>query len=80
MRMGWLMEFLPLGAIRPLSLSGAGCAITHAECTGVSGPGYYAAGPRLDVQDVPRQVAAVLYVLRARPSGHMTFRVMGERG
>jgi hypothetical protein len=37
----------------------------HAECTGVSGPGYYAAGPRLDVQDVPRKVTAVLYVLRA---------------
>ena len=37
----------------------------HAECAGVSGPGYYAAGPLLDVQDVPRKVTAVLYVLRA---------------
>lgn len=24
----------------------------HAECVGVSGPGYYVAGPRRDVQDV----------------------------
>ena len=35
----------------------------HAECAGVSGPGYYAAGPLLDVQDVPRKVTVVLYVL-----------------
>ena len=28
----------------------------HAECAGVSGPGYYAAGPRLDVQDVPAKL------------------------
>ena len=28
----------------------------HAECAGVSGPGYYAAGPQLDVQDVPAKL------------------------
>jgi len=27
-------------------------AIMHAECAGVSGPGYYAAGPQRDVRDV----------------------------
>ena len=54
------MEFLPLGAIRPHER--AGCAIMHAECAGTSGLGYYATGPLLDVQDVPRQVRAVLYV------------------
>ena len=51
MRIGWFMEFLPLGAIRPLER--AACAITHAECAGVSGPGYYATGPQRDVRDVP---------------------------
>jgi hypothetical protein len=35
----------------------------HAACVGVSGPGYYAAGPLLDVQDVPRKVTVVLYIL-----------------
>jgi hypothetical protein len=35
----------------------------YAECAGVSGRGYYAAGPLLDVQDVPHKVTAVLYVL-----------------
>jgi len=30
-------------------------AIMHAGCAGVSGLGYYAAGPRLDVQDVPAE-------------------------
>ena len=54
MRIGWFMEFLPLGAIRPLER--AACAITHAECAGVSGPGYYAAGPQPDVQDVPAKL------------------------
>jgi hypothetical protein len=38
----------------------------HGECTGMSGPRYYAVGPLLDVQDVPRKVVAVLCVLRVR--------------
>jgi hypothetical protein len=33
-------------------------AIMNAECAGVSGPGYYATGPRLDVQDVPAKSQA----------------------
>ena len=33
-------------------LRGLECAIMHAECAGVSGPGYYAAEPRRDVPDV----------------------------
>ena len=37
----------------------------HAECAGVLGPGYYATGPLLDVQDVLRKITAVLYDLRA---------------
>jgi hypothetical protein len=31
----------------------------HAECPGESGSGYYAAGPRPDVQDVPVEGEAV---------------------
>ena len=53
MRMGF-MECLPLGAIR--ALGGLECAIVHAECAGVSGPGYYVAGPQPDVQDVFAEV------------------------
>src|SRR6266496_4494110 len=34
--------------------------ITHAECAGVSGPGYYAAGPRRDVLGRLCQREAVL--------------------
>src|SRR5690242_10736101 len=63
MRIGWFMEFLPLGAIRPLER--AGCAITHAECAGVSGLGYYAAGPDSDVLRRLRHCEAVLI----RPTG-----------
>ena len=48
------MEVPPLSAMRaPWVLE---WAIMHAECAGVSGPGYYAAGPQLDVQDVPTKM------------------------
>ena len=44
------MEVPPLSAMRASWV--LEWAIMHAECAGVSGPGYYAAGPHLDVQDV----------------------------
>jgi hypothetical protein len=48
------MEVPPLSAMRaPWVLE---WAIMHAECAGVSGPGYYAAGRRPDVQDVPAKL------------------------
>lgn len=43
----------------------------------MSGPGYYVAGPRSDVQDVPCQAAAVLYVPEARCRGQV-IRVSGR--
>ena len=50
MRIGWFMEVPSLSAMRaPWVLK---WAIMHAECAGVSGPGYYAAGPQRDVRDV----------------------------
>ena len=70
MRIGWFMEFLPLGAIRPLER--AACAITYAECAGVSGPGYYAAGRRSDVQDVPVRGQS------SYKAGHVAFYRQGE--
>ena len=33
----------------------------HAECAGVSGPGYYATGPRLDVPDVSAKLQPSSY-------------------
>jgi hypothetical protein len=44
----------PLGAIA--SLRGLERAIVHAECAEASGQGYYAAGLRLDVPDVPTKL------------------------
>ncbi len=41
-------------------LGGRECAIVHAECAGVSGLGYYAAGPGPDVLGRLRQGEAVL--------------------
>jgi hypothetical protein len=50
------MEVPPLSAMRaPWVLE---WAIMHAECAEVLGPGYYAAGPLLDVQDVPAKSQA----------------------
>src|SRR5262249_49800460 len=59
-RIGWFIEVLPLGAIRPLEQ--VACVITHAECAGVSGPRYYAAGPGADVLGRLRKGKAVLCV------------------
>jgi len=50
------MEVPPLSAMRASWM--LKWAIMHAECAGMSGPGYYAAGPLLDVQDVPAKSQA----------------------
>src|SRR5689334_18074063 len=71
MRIGWFIGLLPLGAIRPLER--AACAITHAECAGVSGPGYYATGLVEDVLGRLPQVESSLCILR------VTFRMSGQR-
>ena len=72
------MEFLPLGAILPLG--GLECVITHAECAGVSGPGYYAAGPRPDVQDVPVKPQPSFMSRGMRRRGQVIFRRDGRAG
>ena len=55
-------QFLPLGAS---SASRAEILLSCiAGCSGVSGRGYYAAGPVLDVQDVPAEVKLSLSVLQ----------------
>ena len=56
-------QFLPLGAS---SASRAETLLSCiAGCSGVSGRGYYAPGPILDVQDVRAEVKPSLSVLQA---------------
>ena len=57
------MEVPPLSAMRALWVRE--WAIMHAECAGVSGPGYYVPGPEADVLGRLRDSTAVPSILRA---------------